>query len=401
MPIRQLPPPPTRDDPVNFAIKGDAFVAALPDFVDDANALEQSLQLVATTGTSTSTLTVGTGSKSLTTQEGKAWVTGAWVYVFAAAAVSNYMVGQVTSYDTVTGALVVNVSAIDGSGSHSSWIIGLATPVADGHLVPRDGTRAMTGALTLVGDAVSALEAVPKQQLDAAVAAIAGRNRIINGTFAINQRAFAGGALTFGVYGHDRWKAGAGGATYTVSGEAATITAGTLQQVIEGVNVPEGGAYTLSWTGTAQARVDGGAYAASPITVTGKTAGANTTVEFSAGTVSRVQYEAGGAATAFERRLFSVELAACLRYYEVSGHSSYYSGSVQSGGAYYATSSFKATKRIAAPTVVTTNGGATGFDASNPTVSSSSADGFTVTKGANATNAGGFYIYTWTASAEL
>lgn len=267
------------------------------------------------------------------------------------------------------------------------------------------GANTFTGAQTLPGNAVNPMEAVPKQQAEsiaaAAAAPFAGRNRIINGTFAVNQRAFAGGALTAGTYGHDRWKAGAGGATYTVTGEVATITAGTLQQVIEGVNVPEGGTYILSWTGTAQARVDGGAYAASPITVTGKTASTNTTVEFGTGTVSLVQYEAGSAKTLFDRRQFGVELTLCQRYYEVSGHSSYYSGSVQSGGAYYATSSFKVTKRIASPTVITAGGGATGFDASNPTVASSSADGFTVVKGSNASNAGGFYIYTWTASAEL
>ena len=172
MPIRELPPVPTRDDPANFALKGDAFLAALPGFREDCNALEQSLQLIATTGTSTTSLTVGTGSKSLTTEPGKAWATGAWVYVFASAAVSNYMVGHVTSYNATTGALVVNVSAIDGSGTHSAWVIGLATPQIDTHLVPRDGSRAMTAELPLSGNAVNALGAVPKQQLEAAIAAV-------------------------------------------------------------------------------------------------------------------------------------------------------------------------------------------------------------------------------------
>ncbi len=167
MTIRDLPPSPSRDRPNEFSGEMDVFLAALPGFVDDANALEQSLQLVATTGTSATTLTVGVGSKSLTTQPGKAWATGAWVYVFAAAAVSNYMVGRVTSYDVETGALVVNVSAIDGSGSHSSWIIGLATPAADAHLVARDGSRAMTAELILSGDAVNQLGAVSLRQLQA------------------------------------------------------------------------------------------------------------------------------------------------------------------------------------------------------------------------------------------
>ena len=46
-----------------------------------------------------------------------------------------------------------------------------------------------------------------------------------------------------------------------------------------------GGSYTLSWTGTAQGRVGAGSYAASPVTVTGITAGANTTIEFNTGTL--------------------------------------------------------------------------------------------------------------------
>lgn len=179
MPIRELPPVPTRDDPANFALKGDAFLAAMPGFREDCNALEQSLQLISTTGTSTSSLTVGTGSKSLTTAPGKAWATGAWVYVFASAAVSNYMVGRVTSYNTTTGALVVNVSAIDGSGTHSAWVIGLATPQIDTHLVPRDGSRAMTGPLTLHGNAANALEAVPKQQAET-IAASAATSAVAN-----------------------------------------------------------------------------------------------------------------------------------------------------------------------------------------------------------------------------
>lgn len=211
------------------------------------------------------------------------------------------------------------------------------------------GANTFTGAQTLPANAVNPLEAVPKQQLDASIVTIAGRNRIINGTFSVNQRAFAGGSLAAGSYGHDRWKAGAGGATYTVSGEVATITVGTLQQVIEGVNVPEGGTYTLSWAGTAQARVDGGSYAASPITVTGKTVGANTTVEFGVGTVTRVQYEAGGSATAFERRHFGVELVLCQRYYLVGR---YYGWGYTPGAASVrvASASFPATMR-ATPTV--------------------------------------------------
>ncbi len=149
------------------------------------------------------------------------------------------------------------------------------------------------------------------------------RNRVINGNFAINQRAQASGtALAASAYGHDRWKAGAAGCTYTFTAATpdttVTITAGTLTQVIEAANV-EGGTYTLSWTGTATARVyqgtAAGSYVASPLVVTGLSAGANTTIEFSTGTLGKVQFEPGPVATPFERRPLSVELALCLRYY--------------------------------------------------------------------------------------
>lgn len=165
--------------------------------------------------------------------------------------------------------------------------------------------------------------------LDPTVAQLFGfRNRVIDGGFTINQRSYASGAaLAAGAFGHDRWKAGASGCTYTFTQAATgvhttiTITAGTLCQVIEGCNVPEGGTYTLSWTGTAQARVNAGSYAASPITVTGLTAGSNVTIEFATGTVGSVQFTPGSATSAFDYRAHGNELALCYRYYyKVTAH---------------------------------------------------------------------------------
>jgi len=155
-----------------------------------------------------------------------------------------------------------------------------------------------------------------------ASAQVGMKNRLIDAGFIINQRVYVSGtSLASGVYAHDRWKAGSGGGTYTFTQGSIgvpitiTITAGSLQQVIEGCNMPEGGTYTLSWSGTAQARVNGGSYAASPITVTGLTAGANCTVEFNTGTVLRPQLEIGSTATSFDYRPYGTELALCQRYY--------------------------------------------------------------------------------------
>jgi hypothetical protein len=148
-------------------------------------------------------------------------------------------------------------------------------------------------------------------------------NRVIDGGFIINQRGYVTNtALSSGVYAHDRWKASSSGCTYTFTQGSAgvnttiTITAGSLQQVIEGSNMPEGGTYTLSWTGTAQARVNGGSYSASPLTTTGLTAGANCTIEFNTGTVGSVQMETGASASSFAFRPYGTELSLCQRYYQ-------------------------------------------------------------------------------------
>jgi hypothetical protein len=148
------------------------------------------------------------------------------------------------------------------------------------------------------------------------------QNRLINAGFAINQRGYTSGtALSAGTYAHDRWKAGASGCTYTFTQLSTgvpiviTITAGSLQQVIEGANIPDGGTFTLSWTGTAQARFNGGTYGSSPLAVTGLTAGSNCTIEFNTGTCSYPQLEVGSSATGYEYRQYQQELALCQRYY--------------------------------------------------------------------------------------
>jgi hypothetical protein len=147
------------------------------------------------------------------------------------------------------------------------------------------------------------------------------RNRLINPGFQINQRGYVSNtALTAGTYAHDKWKAGAGGCTYTFTGSQLqpvmiTITAGTLQQVIEARSI-EGGSYMLSWQGTATARLGAGAYGSSPILTSGFGAGANLTVEFNTGTVLQPQLETGNAgASQFEIRLSPLEQTLCDRFY--------------------------------------------------------------------------------------
>lgn len=174
----------------------------------------------------------------------------------------------------------------------------------------------------------------------ATTAQLTNRNSVINGNFAVNQRAYASGSsLSAGTYAHDRFKAGSGGCTYTftqaVPDTAVTITAGSLAQAVDALNV-HATTWWLTWTGTAPARVYQGlassqtspAYAAGTsaaiggttvnvLLVTGLAIGTITNLEFGTGTLGLVQFEAAlpnAGPTRFERR--QGELALCQRYFQ-------------------------------------------------------------------------------------
>ncbi|XUY27837.1 hypothetical protein RMR21_005630 [Agrobacterium sp. rho-8.1] len=148
------------------------------------------------------------------------------------------------------------------------------------------------------------------------------RNKLITPLFNINQRAVSGTVtLAAGAYGHDRMKAGASGCTYSFSTNngvtTLNITAGSLQQVIEALAFAgEPGSYVLSWSGTAQGRINSGSYGASGLVLASVDGSANVTVEFNMGTLSLAQFERDYV-TPFSARNIQQETALCQRYYAV------------------------------------------------------------------------------------
>jgi len=99
-----------------------------------------------TNSTSTTSLSIATGSKSLTLVEsGKAYIVGQYVIIASTTSPSNNMIGQITSFSGTS--LVVNVTVINGSGTISAWSISVtAVPSSTSYLPLAGGT--MTGAIT-------------------------------------------------------------------------------------------------------------------------------------------------------------------------------------------------------------------------------------------------------------
>jgi len=86
-----------------------------------------------TTGTSTTSATIATGSVTITIQASKTIVVGSSFKIASTASPSNWMHGDVTAYNSSTGALTVNATRIQGSGTFAAWTASLSGPAfADG-----------------------------------------------------------------------------------------------------------------------------------------------------------------------------------------------------------------------------------------------------------------------------
>ena len=179
--ITALPTAPSRADPANFRTRADAFMAALPTFATETNTVAgevntnatnaatsastattqagtattqagnasasaaaaaasalTALNAPGTSATSTSSLSIGTGAKSLTIQTGKSIVVGMTLVIARTSApTTTRMSGVVSSYDSGTGALGVTVDSVTGSGTHTDWTVSLSAAVIGSDLGKR------------------------------------------------------------------------------------------------------------------------------------------------------------------------------------------------------------------------------------------------------------------------
>ena len=98
--------------------------------------------------TSSTSLTIGTGTQSLVVEAGKSFSIGQPVLIANTAAPADWMHGQVTAYDSGTGALTVTVGTISGGGTAAAWSVSVTAAVASAP--PTVLQRAITGADTLI-----------------------------------------------------------------------------------------------------------------------------------------------------------------------------------------------------------------------------------------------------------
>ena len=184
MAITALPTPPSRQQPeATFVTNANAFLGALPTFVTEANALvgevngikdsteairvatgvirdttqgymtnaagsasaasaseevaldaaeaaaasaASAVNAPGTSATSTTSMTISMDAKTLMIQAGKHFVPGQFLVVASAVSPINYMLGQITAYNSTTGQLDLSIYQSGGSGTYASWNVAMS-----------------------------------------------------------------------------------------------------------------------------------------------------------------------------------------------------------------------------------------------------------------------------------
>lgn len=143
--ITEAPAAPNRSTMTDaeFSAAADAFTAWWVTQPGEYNAFAPALVAAAAvanySASSTSSVAIGTGSKSFTIETGKQFVIGQEIKVTSTADITKFMQGVVTAHNASTGALTLTVTLTGGAGTLASWTIGLAGPKGDPGANGNDG----------------------------------------------------------------------------------------------------------------------------------------------------------------------------------------------------------------------------------------------------------------------
>jgi hypothetical protein len=201
---------------------GQTFICTCPDdpvVVGTSLITFASQQVVATatqSATSATSLAISTGSKTFTTQAGKAFQVGQWMLIQETSNSANQMLGQITAY--VGTSLTVNVIATGGSGTHADWTIVLTNSPAAAGYQPPVGSGNVTGPGSSVAGHVATFADGTGKVLQDGGAIVGGPNTILPSMLANAAVAFGVGMLN-------------GKLVASVAGNALTIAVKTLAGV--------------------------------------------------------------------------------------------------------------------------------------------------------------------------
>ncbi len=94
----------------------------------DSTAFQASGAIAGLSSAAADSLTIGTGSTTFNTSAGLAYTTGMVVTAYYSSDLTQWMQGIVTSYDSTTGVLGVNVLNTGGAGTYAFWTISISGP---------------------------------------------------------------------------------------------------------------------------------------------------------------------------------------------------------------------------------------------------------------------------------
>ena len=334
--------------------------------------------LASETAAAGSATSASTSASTATTQAGIATTQASNASSSASDAATSATTATTQAGIATTQASNAATSATNASTSASTATTQATNAASSATAASGSATSAATSETNAAASASSASTSASTATTQAGIAVSAAtsatfnfRNRLINPNFGINQRGYVSGTATIvaNQYTLDRWRVVTSGQniTFSTSGVDTTVTApaGGMEQVIEGIHI-NGGVYTLSWTGTATATVNGSSITSGGQT-TSLTAGSNVTIRFTSGTVLNPQFEFGSIVTAVERRPRPIEQVMCCRYYNKGN--GLMGGYSQTGLGNYGQISFEIEMRTT-PTLSYGSGGSsnvTTFDVRSPT----------------------------------
>lgn len=109
------------------------FASKIQTMISEFNVAISALNFNSTNGASSSSVAVGTGSKSFIASTGKSWLRSMTLKIGYDA--NNWMLGEISSYDSGTGALEMVIRQKLGSGTYNDWAISLAPSAPEGSMV--------------------------------------------------------------------------------------------------------------------------------------------------------------------------------------------------------------------------------------------------------------------------